>query len=69
MVCDGGGFFARLAAEAGANYLDVMAASHDATLRAAVREADKRSVKVIADTITRGDPGVNLAPFAPDRWR
>ena len=27
------------------------------------------SGKVIADTITRGDPGVDLAPFAPDRWR
>jgi D-amino-acid dehydrogenase len=27
------------------------------------------SGKVIADAITRGDPGVDLAPFAPDRWR
>jgi 3-hexulose-6-phosphate synthase/6-phospho-3-hexuloisomerase len=55
-VCDGGALFARLAAEAGANYLDVMAAAHDATLRAAVREADKSSVKVIADTMFCPDP-------------
>jgi D-amino-acid dehydrogenase len=27
------------------------------------------SGKVIADAIIRGDPGVDLAPFAPDRWR
>jgi D-amino-acid dehydrogenase len=27
------------------------------------------SGKVIADAITRGDPGVDLAPFAPGRWR
>jgi D-amino-acid dehydrogenase len=27
------------------------------------------SGKVIADTITRGNPGIDLAPFAPDRWR
>jgi D-amino-acid dehydrogenase len=27
------------------------------------------SGKVIADAITRGDPGVDIAPFAPDRWR
>jgi D-amino-acid dehydrogenase len=27
------------------------------------------SGKVIADAVTRGDPGVDIAPFAPDRWR
>jgi D-amino-acid dehydrogenase len=27
------------------------------------------SGKMIADAITRGDPGVDLAPFAPGRWR
>lgn len=27
------------------------------------------SGKVIADAIIRGDPGVDIAPFAPDRWR
>jgi glycine/D-amino acid oxidase-like deaminating enzyme len=27
------------------------------------------SGKVIADAIVLGDPGVDLAPFAPDRWR
>ena len=55
-VCDGGGLFARFAGEAGANYIDVMAAAHDATLRAAMREADKHGVKVIADTMFCPDP-------------
>ena len=50
-VCDGGVGYARLAHEAGANYMDVMAAAHDATLRAALREADKHGLKVIADTM------------------
>jgi D-amino-acid dehydrogenase len=27
------------------------------------------SGKVIADAITRGDPGVDITPFAPGRWR
>ena len=55
-VCDGGALFARLAAEAGANHIDVMAASHDATLRAAIREADKHGLKVIADVMFCPDP-------------
>jgi 3-hexulose-6-phosphate synthase len=55
-VCDGGGLFARLAGEAGANYMDVMAAAHDATLRAALREADKHQVSVIADIMFCPDP-------------
>jgi 3-hexulose-6-phosphate synthase len=55
-VCDGGGLFARLAAEAGANHIDVMAAAHDATLRSALREADKHGVKVIADIMFCADP-------------
>jgi 3-hexulose-6-phosphate synthase len=55
-VCDGGGLFARLAGEAGANYMDVMAAAHDATLRAALREAEKQNVSVIADTMFCPDP-------------
>ena len=55
-VCDGGALFARLAGEAGANYMDVMAASHDATLRAAVREAEKHRVLVIADIMFCPDP-------------
>ena len=55
-VCDGGGLFARLAGEAGANYMDVMAAAHDATVRAAIREADKHAVKVIADIMFCIDP-------------
>jgi 3-hexulose-6-phosphate synthase len=55
-VCDGGGLYARLAAEAGANHIDVMAAAHDATLRAALREADKHGIKVIADIMFCPDP-------------
>jgi 3-hexulose-6-phosphate synthase/6-phospho-3-hexuloisomerase len=55
-VCDGGGLFARLAGEAGANYMDVMAAAHDATLRAALREAEKHKVQVIADIMFCPDP-------------
>jgi 3-hexulose-6-phosphate synthase/6-phospho-3-hexuloisomerase len=55
-VCDGGGLFARLAGEAGANYMDVMAAAHDATLRAAIREAEKHNVSVIADIMFCPDP-------------
>jgi D-amino-acid dehydrogenase len=27
------------------------------------------SGKIIANAITRGDPGIDIAPFAPDRWR
>lgn len=55
-VCDGGGLFARFAAEAGANHMDVMAASHDATLRAAIREAEKHGIHVIADIMFCPDP-------------
>jgi 3-hexulose-6-phosphate synthase/6-phospho-3-hexuloisomerase len=55
-VCDGGGLFARLAGEAGANYMDVMAAAHDATLRGALREAEKHNVQVIADIMFCSDP-------------
>jgi 3-hexulose-6-phosphate synthase/6-phospho-3-hexuloisomerase len=55
-VCDGGGLFARLAGEAGANYMDVMAAAHDATLRSALREAEKHNVQVIADIMFCPDP-------------
>lgn len=55
-VCDGGGLFARLAGEAGANFMDVMAAAHDATLRAALREAETHNVQVIADIMFCPDP-------------
>jgi 3-hexulose-6-phosphate synthase/6-phospho-3-hexuloisomerase len=55
-VCDGGSLFARLAGEAGATHMDVMAAAHDATLRAAIREAEKHGIKVIADIMFCPDP-------------
>jgi 3-hexulose-6-phosphate synthase len=55
-VCDGGGLFAKFAAEAGANYMDVMTAAHDATIRSAIREAEKHGIKVIADIMFCADP-------------
>jgi len=55
-VCDGGSLFARLAAEAGANHIDIIAAAHDATLRSALREAEKHGIKVIADIMFCADP-------------
>jgi 3-hexulose-6-phosphate synthase/6-phospho-3-hexuloisomerase len=55
-VCDGGGLFARLAGEAGATHMDVMAAAHDATLRAALREAERHKLTVIADIMFCPDP-------------
>ena len=41
-VCDGGEYFGRIAAEAGATHFDVMAASHDATIRAALAARPER---------------------------
>ena len=55
-VCDGGEYFGRLAGEAGATHFDVMAASHDATLRGALRAAEKFNLTVIADTMFCPDP-------------
>ncbi len=55
-VCDGGELFARLAGEAGATHMDVMAAAHDATLRAALRVAAKFDIAVIADIMFCPDP-------------
>ncbi len=55
-VCDGGEYFGRIAAEAGATHFDVMAASHDATIRAAVRAATAQGLTVLADTMFCADP-------------
>jgi 3-hexulose-6-phosphate synthase/6-phospho-3-hexuloisomerase len=55
-VCDGGAYFARIAAEAGATHLDVMAAAHEATLRGAAREGRARGLTVIADVMGCADP-------------
>ena len=55
-VCDGGAYFAGLAADAGASYMDVMAAAHDATIERAVARAHAAGVKVIADTMFCADP-------------
>jgi len=55
-VCDGGAYFASLAAAAGADYFDVMAAAHDATIARAVARAHASGLKVIADTMFCADP-------------
>jgi 3-hexulose-6-phosphate synthase/6-phospho-3-hexuloisomerase len=55
-VCDGGEYFGRLAGEAGATHFDVMAAAHDATIRAALRAAQKYQLSVIADVMFCPDP-------------
>ena len=55
-VCDGGEYFGRIAGEAGATHFDVMAASHDATIRGALRAAQKYNLTVIADTMFCVDP-------------
>jgi 3-hexulose-6-phosphate synthase/6-phospho-3-hexuloisomerase len=50
-VCDGGEYFGRIAGEAGATHFDVMAAAHDATIRAALRAAQRYQLTVLADTM------------------
>jgi 3-hexulose-6-phosphate synthase/6-phospho-3-hexuloisomerase len=55
-VCDGGEYFGRIAGEAGATHFDVMAAAHDATLRAALRAARQHQLTVLADTMFCADP-------------
>lgn len=55
-VCDGGEYFARVAAEAGATHMDVMAAAHEATIRGAVRGAARHNLTILADTMFCPDP-------------
>jgi 3-hexulose-6-phosphate synthase/6-phospho-3-hexuloisomerase len=55
-VCDGGEYFGRLAGEAGATHFDIMAASHDATIRGALRAAEQYKLTVIADIMFCPDP-------------
>ena len=55
-VCDGGEYFGLIAAEAGATHFDVMAAAHDATIRGAVRMAERYDLTVLADTMFCSDP-------------
>jgi 3-hexulose-6-phosphate synthase/6-phospho-3-hexuloisomerase len=55
-VCDGGEYFGRVAAEAGATHMDVMASAHDATIRGAVRATQKHGIKIIADLMLSPDP-------------
>jgi 3-hexulose-6-phosphate synthase len=54
-VCDGASYFAKIAAAAGATHFDVMAASHDATLRAAGESARQLGLTAIADTMFCAD--------------
>ncbi|MFM7679839.1 MAG: orotidine 5'-phosphate decarboxylase / HUMPS family protein [Roseiflexaceae bacterium] len=55
-VCDGARYFAKIAHAAGATHFDVMAASHDATLRAAGDAAREFGLVAIADIMFCADP-------------
>jgi 3-hexulose-6-phosphate synthase len=55
-VADGGYWFARRAAEAGATHLDVLAAAHPATLEGAVRAAAECGLTVLGDLMLSPDP-------------
>jgi 3-keto-L-gulonate-6-phosphate decarboxylase len=55
-VCDGARYFAKIAHAAGATHFDVMAASHDATLRAAgdaARELGLVAIPISCFVLTR----------------
>jgi 3-hexulose-6-phosphate synthase len=55
-VADGGYWFGRQAAEAGATHLDVLAAAHPATLEGAVRAAEEFGLTVLGDLMLSPDP-------------
>jgi 3-hexulose-6-phosphate synthase/6-phospho-3-hexuloisomerase len=55
-VADGGYWFARQAAEAGATHLDVLAAAHPATLEGAVRAAEECGLTLLGDLMLSPDP-------------
>lgn len=60
-IMDGGGLETRLAAEAGASWVVVMGRAHDATVRAVVREAHGRGVRVMGDVLGSTDYGAEAA--------
>jgi 3-hexulose-6-phosphate synthase/6-phospho-3-hexuloisomerase len=55
-VADGGYYFGRLVAEAGATHLDVLAAAHPATLEGAVRAAQEFGLTILGDLMLSPDP-------------
>src|SRR5207302_108832 len=55
-VADGGYYFGRKVAEAGATHLDVLAAAHPATLEGAVRAAKEFGLTILGDLMLSPDP-------------
>jgi 3-hexulose-6-phosphate synthase len=55
-VADGGYYFGRMVAEAGATHLDVLAAAHPATLEGAVRAAEEFGLTILGDLMLSPDP-------------
>src|SRR5262245_53984540 len=55
-VADGGYYFGRLVAEAGATHMDVLAAAHPATLEGAVRAAEEFGLTILGDLMLSSDP-------------
>src|SRR5262245_52624944 len=55
-VADGGYYFGRMVAEAGATHLDVLAATHPATLEGAVRAAEEFGLTILGDLMLSPDP-------------
>jgi 3-hexulose-6-phosphate synthase len=55
-VADGGYYFGRMVAEAGATHLDVLAAAHPATLEGAARAAQEFGLTILGDLMLSPDP-------------
>jgi 3-hexulose-6-phosphate synthase/6-phospho-3-hexuloisomerase len=55
-VADGGYYFGRMVAEAGATHLDILAAAHPATLEGAVRAAEEFGLTILGDLMLSPDP-------------
>jgi 3-hexulose-6-phosphate synthase/6-phospho-3-hexuloisomerase len=55
-VVDGGYYFGRMIARAGATHLDVMASAHEETLRGAARAAAEFGITTLGDLMLAGDP-------------
>jgi 3-hexulose-6-phosphate synthase/6-phospho-3-hexuloisomerase len=55
-VADGGYYFGRLVAEAGATHMDVLAAAHPATLEGAARAAEEFGLTILGDLMLSPDP-------------
>ena len=55
-VADGGYYFGRMVAEAGATHLDVLAAAHPATLEGAVCAAEEFGLTILGDLMLSPDP-------------